>query len=402
MQSDHDLLVRIIQTCAHLAPQPFFPSRFAVDAGVDRTRLDAAVDQLRLNGHIEIVDWVPGLGQGYLLTAAGRAALDDPRRLAQPARRPAPEESSFSSARPWEATDRILEALLNPRWPAATLIVLLGNLVMYGVGLAWAARHGVGIDAYLTGGQGTAPLLHSLGGLTPFDVVVRHQWWRLVAYQFLHVSGLHLLMNCFCLGMLGRLGEAIFGWSRFVVIFVISGVVGGAAVVATGRPNVVVAGASGSLSGLLTALGSWLWLNRDRLPDNLWSALLSRVGANLMLLVLISLIPGVAWHAHLGGALGGALAAIAVHATMSRPRWTKTLAWLAVVAVPIVSAYLAYEFRLRRLPPALPQGALSRPCSVAQVPDRPSANSSSAQASSVAARTIVAFPGDQPPPPGRS
>ena len=139
--------------------------------------------------------------------------------------------------------------------------------------------------------------------------------------------------------MLGRFLEAIWGSTRFLILYLVSGFVGGAAVVMAGS---VAVGASGSICGLLTSLGVWVWLNRDCLPEQISSYLMSRVGTNIVLLVIISLMPGVSWQGHLGGAIGGALVSIPLHYDRFGVTWQRLVSWLAIIAIPLASAAAAY------------------------------------------------------------
>jgi hypothetical protein len=102
------------------------------------------------------------------------------------------------------------------------------------------------------------------------------------------------------------------------------------------RPT-VTAGASGALCGLFGAMASWLLLNRTYLPEHVFQAFKSMIGRNVILIVVISLFPGVSWSGHLGGAVAGAIVAVPLnwaHFGVGPQRW---LGWVATVAVAVVS-----------------------------------------------------------------
>ena len=84
------------------------------------------------------------------------------------------------------------------------------------------------------------------------------QAWRMVTAVFLHFGALHLLFNSMALLQLGPLLEEMVGRSRFLVLYVGSGVAGFAVSIAwrSGGPEAlfsVGAGASGAIFGLIGA-----------------------------------------------------------------------------------------------------------------------------------------------------
>src|SRR5437763_6545720 len=73
----------VLQLCAASDPAPWYPSRYAREAGLDRDSLDEPLNQLRIAGLVRIGGWEAGRGQCYVLTDAGRAAVASPRDLAR-------------------------------------------------------------------------------------------------------------------------------------------------------------------------------------------------------------------------------------------------------------------------------------------------------------------------------
>src|SRR6516225_11649618 len=65
----------VLRLCAASDPAPWFPSKYVQETGADRNSLDEPLNQLRLAGLLRIGGWEAGLGQCYLLTDAGRAAV---------------------------------------------------------------------------------------------------------------------------------------------------------------------------------------------------------------------------------------------------------------------------------------------------------------------------------------
>src|SRR5262249_42970112 len=133
------------------------------------------------------------------------------------------------------------------------------------------------------------------GALTPPHVLARGQWWRLLTYCFVHGGLLHIVLNMYFLYAVGPMVERMFGPLRFLALYLIAGLGGGCAVLIY---NSAAVGASGALCGILAALPAWVVLNRPYLPPALASELLRRSLLNIVLIVIISILPGVSAAGH--------------------------------------------------------------------------------------------------------
>ena len=58
--------------------------------------------------------------------------------------------------------------------------------------------------------------------------LIHHEWWRLIAPTFLHFSTTHLLFNCLWIYILGSRIERLDGFSIFLFIFILSGILSNA------------------------------------------------------------------------------------------------------------------------------------------------------------------------------
>ncbi|MBN1435775.1 MAG: rhomboid family intramembrane serine protease [Sedimentisphaerales bacterium] len=83
------------------------------------------------------------------------------------------------------------------------------------------------------------------------------QVWRLVTFQFLHGSGMHILFNMLGLYFLGVMVERTWGSKRFLVFYLVCGAVGGALFEIANAAGLfgfsTLVGASGGVLGLLVA-----------------------------------------------------------------------------------------------------------------------------------------------------
>ena len=131
------------------------------------------------------------------------------------------------------------------------------------------------------------------------------EWWRLFAAMFLHFNILHIGLNMWALFNLGQLMERLVGNVGFLLLYLVSGLLGSVASVAW-NPGVVGAGASGAVFGIGGALLGFLLLRRDSIPASvlvpLRNSMFSFIGYNV---VFGLMMPGIDNAAHLGGLAAG-------------------------------------------------------------------------------------------------
>jgi membrane associated rhomboid family serine protease len=167
--------------------------------------------------------------------------------------------------------------------------------------------------------------------------------WRMLTTVFTHSQSFifHIALNMYSLWLFGQALEPMLGRARFLALYLISGFAGSIGVSLLAGDFVPVVGASGAIFGLM---GAFLVIQRKR-GGNM-NGLLVLVGINLVL----GFIPGinVAWQAHVGGLVGGALVGLIYYETRHlrhKRRQTLLITALCVVLVaislvPYVSASL--------------------------------------------------------------
>ena len=84
-------------------------------------------------------------------------------------------------------------------------------------------------------------------------LVFAGEWWRLVTAMFLHAGLLHIGMNLWCLFDLGPEVEGMFGMSKYIVLYLVTGVLG-YVVSLFWSPMGLSIGASGAIMGLVGIL----------------------------------------------------------------------------------------------------------------------------------------------------
>ena len=146
------------------------------------------------------------------------------------------------------------------------------------------------------------------------EYVIRgREYYRLFTCLFLHFGIEHLLNNMVLLGALGWNLEAVTGKTRFLAIYFGSGLAGNLLSLFFNRAsgeNVVSAGASGAIFGLMGALLYVVIINRGRLGR--------LTGRGMLFMAALSLYfgftsTGVDNLAHIGGIVTGFLLAVVLY-----------------------------------------------------------------------------------------
>jgi len=131
------------------------------------------------------------------------------------------------------------------------------------------------------------------------------EWWRMFTAMFLHIGLLHLLFNMVALWNIGGFMERVLGSTGFLVLYLLSGLLGSATSVAW-NPFVVSAGASGAIFGLYGGLLGFLVRHRDAASQGFLAGLRTNTLAFLGYNLLFGFIQeGIDMAAHLGGLAGG-------------------------------------------------------------------------------------------------
>ena len=133
------------------------------------------------------------------------------------------------------------------------------------------------------------------------------QVWRLVTYAFIHAGIIHLLCNMYSLYIIGPQVESKFGKVRFILIYLISAISGG--LLSAGLTDYISVGASGAIFGILGALLYFGMRFRLYLKESIKNQILPVIIINIGIGFMIS---GIDNACHIGGLIGGFLAAMAL------------------------------------------------------------------------------------------
>jgi len=177
-------------------------------------------------------------------------------------------------------------------------------------------------------------------GRTAFDLalygpLVHHgEWWRLFTVSLVHAGALHLLFNMLLLWIVGQLLEPGAGPLRFGLLYVVS-LAAGSAGALIAQPHALAVGASGGVFGVAAAATIVMQRQGVRFWDTGFGPLL------VINLFLGFFIPNVSIAAHVGGLIGGLIAAEAMLQARRIGRPELGLAATAGVGVAAVVLALA-------------------------------------------------------------
>ncbi|MCQ6273701.1 rhomboid family intramembrane serine protease [Bacillus sp. V3B] len=167
------------------------------------------------------------------------------------------------------------------------------------------------------------------------SLILEGEWWRLWTPIVLHIGLLHLVMNTLALYYLGPMVERLFGNSRFLFIYLFAGFSGSLGSLLF-SPN-ISAGASGAIFGCFGAL---LYFG------TVFPKLFFRtMGLNILIVIGINLvfgfsISGIDNAGHIGGLIGGFLAAAIVHF----PKKKRVFVQLSTFLFSLVLIYVLFQY----------------------------------------------------------
>lgn len=193
-----------------------------------------------------------------------------------------------------EKKNKVYEDIFKPKTIIVTK-VLMAICILYFIYIATVTK----------GDLSALNLLDYGANYKPF--IKDGEWYRLFSCIFIHASFIHLLFNMYALKILGYQLESYLGKLKFVIVFIVSGLVGSlSSAVLT---NAVSVGASGAIFGLLGSYIYFAYNYRLVLGNSLKTDIIPVVLINLLIGVLV---PGIDIFAHIGGLVAGLFATMAI------------------------------------------------------------------------------------------
>ncbi len=241
-----------------------------------------------------------------------------------------------------------------------TIIFLMANFFVFM--LMWESS---GMSSTVLWGAFSEPVLLAYGAKTN-ELIRSGQWWRFVTPVFIHVNLPHVLINMYSLWVIGPWVEKLYGSSKFVVFWIVTGTAGVLASYLTVIPgsspgffesfliksaDQPSAGASGALFGLVGVLFVFGIKYRHELPEGFKRAF----GTGMLPVIILNIgigfmLRGVIDNAaHMGGLLSGAALASVVSYKRPGASTGMTIAWrvaqiAALVLVAVCFVMVARHF----------------------------------------------------------
>lgn len=228
--------------------------------------------------------------------------------------------------------------------PGVKLFIML-NAMVFALQLMGALTRGADVGSVVgsSGGAyeaflyGAMPKWRFMAGYSPLA-----EPWRMLSACFVHYGILHIGMNMYGLLQLSRLVEPALGTVRYIIVYVVSGILGYATSLAWALLPFVdggmSGGASGAVFGIFGAVAGLLW----RQGNAAWKGYALRILGSFALLAVLPF--GLDNAAHFGGMATGALLGAALSGGAPRPStgWQRALAYLLLLAC--VAAIVAPRF----------------------------------------------------------
>ncbi|WP_411103616.1 rhomboid family intramembrane serine protease [Streptomyces sp. cmx-4-9] len=167
----------------------------------------------------------------------------------------------------------------------------------------------------------------------PVEGVSTGEYQRLLTSVFLHVEWWHIIGNMIGLWVIGGPLEAALGRSRYLAVYLLSGLGASALVYLLTAPNTPTLGASGAVFGLL---GATVVLAR-RLRYEMRPVIVM-----VVLMLVLTFVPlggslTVSWQAHVGGLVTGALVGLGMLGPTAG-RYRTLVQWATCAAVFLLVA----------------------------------------------------------------
>lgn len=187
--------------------------------------------------------------------------------------------------------EKKLEKIFSPKKPVVTYILIVLNLMVFLYGVL----------------HGNDELINMFGN--NYELVQNGEFYRLFTCMFVHADILHILFNMIALYSIGPVVERYYGKSKFLLIYLVSGLLGSIFSGVFMTADSISIGASGAIFGLLGSICYFTYYYRATLQGILRGSIMPVIIINLVIGFLSSSID---LSAHIGGLIGGILISMTI------------------------------------------------------------------------------------------
>ncbi len=187
--------------------------------------------------------------------------------------------------------EKKLQKIFSPKKPVMTYLLLVINILVF---LFTLFNENIDVASYLANN---------------YKAVQAGEYYRLFTSMFLHLNVYHIFFNMYALYVLGPSVEKYYGKVKFVLIYLISGLLGSIFSCVFMNETTISFGASGAIFGLLGSVAYFTYYYRATLHNLLRGSIVPTIVLNL---AIGFLIPGIGVSAHIGGLVAGILMSMAI------------------------------------------------------------------------------------------
>ena len=166
------------------------------------------------------------------------------------------------------------------------------------------------------------------------------QYYRLITGTFLHANIVHLFFNMSALNSIGSQLEGFIGKTKFIIVYLLSGIVGSLLSVALHSTEFVGVGASGAIFGLLGSLLYFGYHYRVYLGQVMQSQIIPIILVNLAIGFMFTNIDN---YAHIGGLIGGLTATMGLGIAHKSTLQEKINGCIITIAIMAFLVYLMMQ-----------------------------------------------------------
>ena len=178
-----------------------------------------------------------------------------------------------------------------------------------------------------------------MGSLYKPLVYGANEWWRIITSAFIHADFFHILINMMALVQTGILVERVYGKKEMLFIYFSAMLTSSLLALINMSSSFQTVGASGAIFGLMGAIIVYLFSSGLYKVPNIRNQIIT----TLLINVIITFMPGVSMYGHLGGFVGGVLAAMFI----SKAQTLKSAKTSALISLSMLIGGMfmyAYQF----------------------------------------------------------
>ena len=227
-----------------------------------------------------------------------------------------------------EKENRLFAKVFSPKKIIITKIIIILCFIMYLLSVIKSGNLLI-FDQYSLASLGANNLI----------LVQNGQIWRLLTAAFLHGGLIHFIVNMYSLFIIGTQVETFIGKWKFLFVYIISAITGCMLSLVFSNATVISVGASGALFGLMGALLYFGYHYRLYLSGAIKNQIIPIILLNLIIGFTVSRIDNVA---HIGGLIGGYLAAMAIGIENKSEKRDIINGWIVLILYIIFLSYIIF------------------------------------------------------------